>query len=114
MDASGLTISQFETLEVLFHLGPMCQRELGEKILKSSGNMTMVIDNLEKRGLVKRQREGGDRRFVTVHLTEEGYRLINEILPRHVAAITEEMSFLTPSEQEELGRLCKLLGLRER
>ena len=53
----GLTESQFGVLEVLLHLGPLCQRELGQKILKSSGNITMVVDNLEKQGLVVRQRD---------------------------------------------------------
>lgn len=109
-----LTVSQFGVLEALLHLGPMCQRELGQKILKSSGNITMVVDNLEKQGLVIRQRDGEDRRFVTVHLTEEGSRLIGEIFPRHVAAIVEEMSILTAVEQEELGHLCRKLGRQER
>ena len=44
-----LSISQFGVLEALYHLGPMCQKEIGGKILKTSGNMTLVIDNLEKK-----------------------------------------------------------------
>ena len=112
--AAGLTISQFGSLEALYHLGPLCQCDLSKKLLKSSGNITMVIDNLEKRGLVQRKRETEDRRFVTVHLTEAGHRLISEIFPRHVAAIVDEMSILTASEQEELGRLCRILGRKER
>jgi MarR family 2-MHQ and catechol resistance regulon transcriptional repressor len=107
-------MSQFGTLEALLHLGPLCQCDLSKKLLKSSGNVTMVVDNLEKRGLVERQREGEDRRFVTVHLTEEGRRLISEIFPDHVTAIVDEMSILTGPEQEELGRLCRKLGLREK
>ena len=109
-----LTISQFGALEALFHLGPLCQRELSEKLLKSSGNITMVVDNLEKRGLAERKREGEDRRYVTVHLTQEGRQLISEIFPSHVAAIVEEMNILTASEQNELGRLCRALGLRNK
>ncbi len=111
--AAGLTISQFGALEALFHLGPLCQRELGEKLLKSSGNITMVVDNLEKRRLVKRRRGGEDRRFVTVHLTEQGRRLITSVFPRHVSAIVGEMRSLTKREQEELGRLCRKLGRKE-
>ncbi|HEU4753262.1 MAG TPA: MarR family transcriptional regulator, partial [Armatimonadota bacterium] len=70
----GLTVSQFGALEALLHLGPLCQRELGEKLLKSSGNITMVVDNLERRGLVRRERSAEDRRYITVHLTPEGER----------------------------------------
>ena len=111
--AAGLTLSQFGALEALFHLGSLCQRELGDKLLKSSGNVTMVVDNLEKRRLVKRRRGGEDRRFVTVHLTDQGRRLITSIFPRHVSAIVGEMRSLTKREQEELGRLCRKLGMKE-
>ena len=51
-----LTVSQFGVLEALHHLGPMHQRKIGSKLLKSGGNITMVIDNLERRGLVERHR----------------------------------------------------------
>jgi len=110
----GLTISQFGVLEAIYHLGPLSQRDIGKKILRSSGNITMVIDNLEKRGLVKRERSQEDRRFLTAHLTKDGHSLIREIFPQHAAAIVEEMNTLTKPEQEELGRLCRKLGLRER
>jgi len=108
-----LTPSQFGVLEVLYHLGPMCQNELGSKILKSSGNITMVIDNLEKHGMVRRERHPDDRRMVLVHLTEAGREHIAEVLPRHLASIIEEMNTLDPAEQETLGRLCRKLGKRE-
>ena len=101
-------------LEALYHLRPLHQRDLAEKLLKSGGNMTLVIDNLEKRQLVRREREVGDRRCIKVHLTEKGKHLISEIFPTHVAAVVEEMSVLTPTEQTELGRMCKRLGLGAR
>ena len=68
--APRLTISQFGVLEALYHKGPLCQRDIAAKILKSTGNITLVIDNLEKQGLVKRERTSEDRRYLTVKLTE--------------------------------------------
>jgi len=91
----------------------MCQNELASKILKSSGNLTMVIDNLEKRALVRRVRDTVDRRKVTVMLTEEGRQLISQVLPTHVASITDEMNTLTPQEQITLGEICRKLGTSE-
>lgn len=111
--AAGLTVSQFGVLEALFHGGPLCQRDLARKILKSTGNITMVIDNLEKRGLVQRERGFEDRRFITIHLTDQGTEMIGSIFPGQVAAIVKEMQVLTPGEQGELARLCRKLGLRE-
>jgi MarR family 2-MHQ and catechol resistance regulon transcriptional repressor len=110
---SNLTISQFGILEALFHKGSLCQRELASKILKSTGNITMVIDNLEKRNLVRRQRDNDDRRYITVHLTETGRSLIETVFPRVMEAIVEEMNILSEKEQEELGRLCRSVGLQE-
>jgi len=112
-DENGLTVSQFGALEALLHLGPMSQRDLGTKLLKSSGNITMVVDNLEKRDLVERRREGNDRRVVTVHLTPKGRQLIVEVFPRHATLISDELEILTPEEQETLGRLCRKLGLKQ-
>ena len=107
---TDLTVSQFGVLEALFHLGPLYQRDLAEKLLKSGGNMTLVIDNLEKRELVKREREVDDRRCIKVCLTQKGHQLISRIFPSHVAAVVNEIGILTPDEQEELGRLCRKLG----
>ncbi len=105
-----LTPSQFGVLEALYHLGSMNQRDLGERILKSSGNMTLVIDNLEKRGLARRERSVEDRRYIQVHLTEEGERLIRRVFPAHADAITRQLAVLTQEEQRALGNLCRKLG----
>ncbi len=111
---SGLAItqSQFSALDSLYHLGPLSQRELGDKLFKTSGNITMVVDNLERRGMVRRERDASDRRRVAVHLTGEGKKAIEELLPRRVAAIHGELAALTPAEQDELRRLCRKLGRR--
>lgn len=107
----NLTVSQFGVLEALYHLGPLHQNELAAKILKSTGNMTLVIDNLAKRGLVERRRDEQDRRYVTVHLTENGRSLINEIFPHHVDIVVAEMSALSQTEQAQLAALCRKVGL---
>ena len=111
LSSTGLTISQFAVLEALYQLGPQSQRDIGQKILRSSGNITMVIDNLEKNGLVRRKRNEADRRFFIVHLTDKGYNLINKIFPPHAAVIAKDLGVLTAAEQDALGRLCKKLGL---
>ena len=111
MSAAGLTISQFGVLEALHHKGPLCQRDIAAKILKSTGNITLVIDNLEKQGLVKRERISEDRRYLTVTLTESGETLIGTVFSDVESAIVTEMDSLTSEEQETLGMLSKKLGL---
>jgi MarR family 2-MHQ and catechol resistance regulon transcriptional repressor len=110
--APKLTISQFGVLEALHHKGPLCQKDIATKILKSTGNITLVIDNLEKLGLVRRVRDSDDRRYLTVHLTETGTALIAKVFTDVEAAIVAEFAALTEEEQKILGSLCKKLGLK--
>lgn len=106
-----LTLSQFAVLEALYYNGPMCVGEIGNKVLKSDGNMTLVVDNLEKQGYVERHRDVNDRRLVRVHITESGKSLIQDIMPGHVATIEQMLSVLLPEEQKMLGDLCRKLGI---
>jgi MarR family transcriptional regulator, 2-MHQ and catechol-resistance regulon repressor len=105
-----LTLPQFAVLEALDYLGPMCQRDISQKILKSNGNVTVVVDNLEKAGLVERTRSAEDRRFVRVTLTPEGHALISDVLPEYMETLSREFAVLSADEQDELGRLCRMLG----
>lgn len=105
-----LTLSQFGVMEALHHLGPLNQRALGEKLLKSGGNITMVIDNLEKCGWVMRKRNPEDRRSVLIHLTDDGKEFIESFFPRHLEKINEEFAPLTEEEKKKLGELCKKIG----
>lgn len=111
---AGLTASQFGVLEALLHLGPSCQRDLAGKILKTGGNLTMVIDNLERDGLVQRLRSPEDRRYITVQLTAAGKKLIEDVFPRHAEEIRAAFATLSSPEQRQLGELCRKLGHAQR
>ncbi len=107
----GLTEPQFGVLEVLGHLGSPTFTDLSRKRLVSSGNMTCVVDNLEKEGLVERVRNSEDRREILVSLTPKGKKLFDEIFIQHAEYVTKIASVLTPDEQEALSLLLKKLGL---
>ena len=113
MRAANLTESQFGVLEALHHLGPLCQKDLASKVLRSAGNLTTVLDNLEHRRLVERQRSREDRRIVMVCLTEDGQNLIRSALPGHVASLVDAFSVLSADEQEQLAALCLRLGTQD-
>lgn len=109
---ANLTVSQFGTLEALLHLGPLNQRELGQKLLKSGGNITLVIDNLQKNGLVEKKTDPKDRRAVIISLTSKGRDFIEDFFPQHLAKIKEEFSVLTSDEKEQLASICKKIGVK--
>jgi MarR family 2-MHQ and catechol resistance regulon transcriptional repressor len=105
-----LTVSQFGILEALYHLGPMSQKELAAKILKSPGNITTIINNLEKNDLVKREVKSEDKRYCTISLTKKGMSAIERIFPAHADILLKRMSVLTEIEQHTLGKLLKKLS----
>ena len=110
----NLSVRQLGVLEALYHTGPLHQRDIANKLLVSGGNITMVLDNLEKSDFVIRTQDSSDRRHNIVSLTEKGKKLMNRIFPRHASRIVQEMSVLTEKDQEALGDLCRKLGKGER
>jgi MarR family 2-MHQ and catechol resistance regulon transcriptional repressor len=106
----GLTTPQFGVLECLGHLGPMTLGELCKKQLVSGGNMTVVVDNLAKDGLVERIPSKDDRRAIVVRLTAKGKNRFDAIFIKHAKCVGALAGVLTAKEQEELAFLLKKLG----
>lgn len=106
----GLTTPQFGVLEALHHLGRLTLGELADKLLVTGGNITYVMDKLEERGLVVRERCGEDRRVVWARLTEKGQSLVADVFPGHARFIHELTQALEPEERQRLRVLLKKLG----
>ena len=106
----SLTLSQFAVLEALYHLGPLHQKEIAAKILKTDGNITLVLNNLARRALIIREHDSGDRRRMTVRLTQTGRKLIDAVFPIHAVRTEQLFACLSPEELEGLGSLLKKLG----
>jgi len=106
----GLTENQFGVLEALFHLGPLHQHALGRKLLTSRANVTLIVDQLAARSLVRRCPDSEDRRRIAVHLTAKGRRYIGALFPAHAQHIAGTLAALSVAEQRQLGALCRKLG----
>lgn len=105
-----LTQPQFGVLEILGRRGPLPLHELGKELLVSGGNITCVVDNLEKAGLVRRERDTQDRRVIKAALTDEGASRLAEILPLYQARAGELAAGLTDVEQGILVQLLRKLA----
>ncbi len=103
----GLTVAQFGVLEALYNKGDLKICELIEKILTTSGNITVVIKNLEKDGLVRKSIDVEDKRSCIISLTDEGKNLIESILPKHIKNIKEIFEVLTDEEKIILKKILK-------
>lgn len=104
---SGLTTAQFGVLEVLYNKGDLRICEIIEKILTTSGNITVVIKNLEKDGLVKKNLDPKDKRSTIISITDKGKQIIEGILPNHIENISKIFSVLTKEEQITLKNILK-------
>ena len=110
---TGVTHTQFAVLEALYHLGPMSLSDIAHKVLTTGGNLTMVVGNLERQGLARRQQSPKDKRVQIVTLAPKGKALMGKLFPRHAAAIAGFMAVLGPEEQAGLGELCRKLGTQD-
>lgn len=107
MKAGGLTSSQFAVLEALYNKGDLRICELIEKILTTSGNITVVIKNLEKDEFIRKYSDPEDKRSMIISITDKGRKIMDDIFPKHVENINEIFSILTIEEKLELKKILK-------
>jgi DNA-binding MarR family transcriptional regulator len=104
--ATGVTLTQISVLRQL-RTGPVAAGQLGRIVGLSPASTTHLLDRLEERRLVTRQRSVDDRRAVLVHLTEEGQRVLGEakvLLGSRIHRAIEAMS------EEERARMAESLN----
>lgn len=73
---SGLTASQAMTLMMMKKWGPLQAKDLMEYLALSSGGVTVTTDKLIEKGLIRKAKDGKDRRACILELTEEGQRMV--------------------------------------
>jgi MarR family 2-MHQ and catechol resistance regulon transcriptional repressor len=109
LSQTGLGDSDFRVLEALLHKGPLPVNTIGPKVWLTPGSISVAVDRLEKRSLVKR-RNTGDRRVRLVELTAKGRVLITKTFREHAAAMEEAAGVLSKEERLTLLQLLKKLG----
>lgn len=103
----GITLPQYNVLRVLRGAGEegLPTLEVAERLIEHAPGITRMMDRLEKRGWVRRERSAGDRRQVLCYLSDEGQRLLSELDECMNRADQEALSGLSEAEQRELVRL---------
>ncbi|UOQ48226.1 MarR family transcriptional regulator [Gracilibacillus caseinilyticus] len=106
----GLNPTEFAVLELIYSKGDQPIQKIGEKVLIASSSITYVVDKLEKKKLLERKPCPKDRRITHAVITEAGIELINEVFPKHKAALKEIFGGLDIKEKEGLIVQLKKLG----
>ena len=102
-----LTPTQFSVLETLYSKGELRIQDLIDRILATSGNMTVVIKNMERDGWIVRTCDPNDRRAFLIGLTEQGRAKIEAALPDHIKNIQQALSILEEDDKQDLIRILK-------
>src|SRR6476646_7524739 len=101
LSRAGLGDSDFRVLEVLLHKGPLPVNTIGPKVWLTPGSISVAIDRLEKKALVKRKNID-DRRVRLVELTSKGRALITKTFRDHAATMEEAAGALSKEERRML------------
>ncbi len=108
----GLSLSGFNALVILRQASDgVNPRELADRLLVTRAAVTAILDALEAKGLVRRNRSGDDGRMSLIAITAAGKKLLDELLPEHFAAERAMASALSANEKELLISLLGRLQL---
>lgn len=107
----GLNVAEFGVLELLYHKGDQPIQKIRGKILMASSSTTYIIDQLEKKQLIRRIPCPTDHRVTFASLTDEGTDMMNQIFPKHREAVRTLLGGVAGSEKKILIELLKKLGL---
>lgn len=110
IEANGLTIGQFALLELLYHRGEQSIGAATKLSMSTPGNMTVVVKNLVKRGLITTHKNPSDKRSSTLSITEEGKSIMSSLFPEHSQRIKSFLSGLSSEEQKETKTLLRKLN----
>ncbi len=110
LDKGDITIPQLDIMLCLDRTKGIPLSELAERLLVTGGNITGVIDRLEREGYVQRERDEKDRRIVRAKLTEKGHEVCSHILPLYQEHLSQIINNLSPEEQRQLRYLLKKLA----
>lgn len=102
-----LTAVQYNVLRILRGAGVVGLKcnEISERLVTKDSDITRLLDRLESRSLIKRERAANDRRAVLVQITDEGSKLLAELDEPVVRASRQQLGHLEPEQLETLNNL---------
>jgi DNA-binding MarR family transcriptional regulator len=102
----GTTLPRFDLMAQLErHPEGLKMNELSRRLMVTGGNVTTIVDQLEKEGLVERLDEPADRRAFRIRLTRGGEKSFTEMAREHEQWVVDMVAGLSRREQDDLLRL---------
>lgn len=105
----GLTITQFDVLGVLYRTGKLPIKELLNQTMSTSGNMTVVLKNMERDGWVMRTIDPDDKRSFIIEITTKGSDVIAGMMEEHLKNLSLAFGKLNDEEAQQFIQLLRKL-----
>lgn len=109
LESLGIRARESGALALLASEGPLSQQRLGQRMGVDRTTMVALVDELERKGLVARERDPGDRRAYALHLTSQGRRLLARAEKAVGRAEDEFLGALSAAERRQLKALLHRL-----
>ena len=104
-----LTMPQFQVLEVLYHKGDLNIGSITKLTMSTPGNITVVIKNLKRDGLIVSLQDENDKRASILSITQKGQTIIEKVFPQHAKNFETYFNVLNNEELETLYTLLNKL-----
>ncbi len=105
----GLTMNQFQVLEILYHRGDFNIGSITKLTMSTSGNITVVVRNLKRDGYISSIANSKDKRVSILSITQKGNNLIEKLFPQHAKNFESYFKVLDDNELEILFSLLRKL-----
>ncbi|MDD2357870.1 MAG: MarR family transcriptional regulator [Thiovulaceae bacterium] len=106
----GLTMNQFQVLEVLYHRGDLSIGTITKLTMGTHGNTTVVVKNLKRDGWISSVADEKDKRTFILSITQKGKDIIESLFPNHAKNFEEYFDVLSDDEVDTLFSLLRKLN----
>ncbi|MDP3600470.1 MAG: MarR family winged helix-turn-helix transcriptional regulator [Bosea sp. (in: a-proteobacteria)] len=106
----GIQVAHYDVLANIAHVPGLTQQALAEKLLVGRSAMSMLLPELERRGLIERRADEADRRLRRLWLTPEGQALTDRAMAIHVERLEAMMTVLSDAECDAVGEMMRRIA----
>lgn len=104
-------INEFSVFEIIYHKERLMINEIKDNILIANSSLSYILNKLETKKLIEKEKCETDKRITYIKLTNKGLDLATNIFPNHYKNLKNIFNVLTKEEKESLVNITKKLGL---
>lgn len=109
---TSFDINEFGVFEIIYHKKKLSINEIKDKVLIANSSLSYILDKLENKDLINKEKCETDKRVTYISLSNKGLKKAEEIFPVHYDNLKQVFNTLTKEEEEMLITINKKIGLK--